>query len=167
MLVHFITLHKRCNPANLWRWPNRNIRDRSEHPHRSFIPESSGSPQWPWFIHDPSQTCTVHLVHTSKRKPKSRHIRLNRAKLPPSASWGPDRFPRPTISSGRKLGSYRRHLFGSGLRHPPWEEGGCTDYPSKHWGTMETCWSKNFKSLENKKRHLHYMIWLMAGNSSR
>lgn len=49
-----------------------------------------------------------------------RYVSLNRAKLPLS---GLDRFPRPTTSSGRKLGSSRRHLLGSGLRHPPWEEG--------------------------------------------
>lgn len=57
------------------------------------------------------------------RRPRG-DVRLNRAKLPPPpASSGLGRFPRPTTSSGRKLGSYHRRLFVSGLRHPPWEEG--------------------------------------------
>ena len=51
-------------------------------------------------------------------------------------------LPRMAASSGRKLGSHRRHLSGSGLRHPPPGGRGSTD-PSKRRGTMKTCRSKN------------------------
>ncbi len=69
----------------------------------------------------PPSTLSVHLNGRPNpdRRPR-RDVRPNWAKLPPPpASSGLGRFPRPTTSSGRKLGSHRRRLFGSGLRHPP------------------------------------------------
>lgn len=102
--------------------PNWNIiMDRAKLPHRHFIPKSSTICP---------QTSTVHSVRTTRTEGQiqtdahTATSRPNRAKLPPPpASLGLGRFPRPTTSSGSKLGSHRRRLFGSGLRHPPWEEG--------------------------------------------
>lgn len=109
------------------------------------------------------QTSALRLKHPNGRpNPDQRphgNVRLNRAKLPPPpVSSGLVRFPRPTTSSGMKLGSHRRRLFGSDLRHPPWEEGAQIIPPNTE-EQLKCARPRNEKWLENKKDTYTYNRW--------
>lgn len=86
-------------------------------------PETSSliGPKRPHGLLIPNSSAVRAAQRTAKSRPRPTQRRQAGPGQTPTTAGilGPRRFPRATTSSGRKLGSYRRRLFGSGLGLPP------------------------------------------------